>query len=107
VQDSRTRVELWQAEWCPYSHRVRLRLTELGIPFVARQVPVDRDERRALEEATGLRSIPTLVHGDTVVSGADAILAYLNATFEEPADARAHRAMMDEEWPNWLAQHSP
>ncbi len=107
MSESRRLVELWQAEWCPYSHRVRLRLTELGVPFVARQIPVDREERQALEESTGVRSIPTLVDGDTVVSGADAIIAHLNATFDEAADAPAHRAMMDEEWPHWLAQHSP
>lgn len=107
VQESRPLVELWQAEWCPYSHRVRLRLTELGIPFVARQVRVDPDLREALEASTGLRSIPTLVDGDAVVSGADAILAHLDATFEEPDEAHAQRAKMDDEWPHWLAQHSP
>ena len=40
---------LFQAEWCPHSHRVRQRLTELGLPFVAMQVeprPEDRDELR-------------------------------------------------------------
>jgi len=81
-------------------------LTELGIPYLVRQVPVDRDERQLLEAQTGLRSIPTLVDGTTVVSGADAVLAHLDATFDEPADARAHRAMMHKEWPHWLAQHS-
>lgn len=99
-------MELWQAEWCPHSHRVRLRLTELGIPYVARQVPVDRDERLLLEEETGIRSIPTLVDGDAIVSGADAILEHLNAQYEEPATAGAHRAMMREEWAHWLEQHS-
>jgi glutathione S-transferase len=81
-------------------------LTELGIPFVARQVPVDRDERTLLESKTGLRSIPTLVDGDTIVSGEDAILAHLDATTREPADAPAHRAKMREEWPHWLEAHS-
>jgi glutathione S-transferase len=99
-------MEFWQAEWCPHSHRVRLRLTELGISYVARQVPVDRDDRLLLEAETGGRSIPTLVDGDTIVFGADAILEHLNATFAEPAAARAHRAMMREEWTHWLAQHS-
>jgi glutaredoxin len=37
-------VELFQAEWCPYSHRVRQRLTELGLDFTARQVAADPDE---------------------------------------------------------------
>jgi hypothetical protein len=30
-------IELFQAEWCPYSSAVRERLTELGIDLVARQ----------------------------------------------------------------------
>jgi glutathione S-transferase len=105
MPDSPSLIEFWQAEWCPHSHRVRLRLTELGIPYVARQVPVDRDERLLLEEKTGVRSIPTLVDGDAILTGADAILEHLNATSGEPAGARAHRAMMREEWPHWLAQH--
>jgi glutathione S-transferase len=107
VPERRSLVELWQAEWCPYSHRVRLRLTELGVPFVARQVSVEREERLRLESETGVKSIPTLVDGGTVVSGGDAILAHLDATFDEPPGADAHRARMREEWPHWLEQHSP
>jgi glutathione S-transferase len=106
VPESPRLMEFWQAEWCPHSHRVRLRLTELGISYVARQVPADRDDRHLLEAETGGRSIPTLVDGDTIVSGADAILEHLEATTEEPAGARAHRAKMREEWPHWLEQHS-
>ena len=43
---------LYQAEWCPYSHRVRMRLTELQLEWVARPVPVDGGERDAMEAAT-------------------------------------------------------
>lgn len=98
-------LDLWQAEWCPYSHRVRLRLTELGLPFVARQIPVDREGRDELEAATGLRSIPTLVDGDTVVHGADEIIAHLDLRHAEPVDAGRHRAMMRVEWPHWRRLH--
>ena len=85
-------LELWQAEWCPYSHRVRLRLTELRVDWVARTIPLERDARDGMEAATRLRSIPTLVGGDTVVHGADAIIAYLDERHQEPTDARRHRA---------------
>ena len=44
-------LELWQTEWCPSSHRVRQRLTELGVSFVAHQVAVDRDARAELERS--------------------------------------------------------
>jgi glutaredoxin 3 len=95
-------LELWQAEWCPYSHRVRLRLTELGVDWVARTIPVERAERDEMEGATGLRSIPTLVDGDVVVHGADEIVAYLDAHHAEPPDAARHRAQMRVEWPHWV-----
>jgi len=95
-------LELWQAEWCPYSHRVRLRLTELELDWIARTIPVDRAERDAMEAATGTRSIPTLVDGDSVVQGADEIVAFLDARYAEPHDARRHRAQMRAEWSHWL-----
>ena len=95
-------LELWQAEWCPYSHRVRLRLTELRVDWIARTMPLDGDERDAMDAATGLRSIPTLVDGDTVLHGADAILGHLDERFEEPPDAARHRSQMRAEWPHWV-----
>jgi glutathione S-transferase len=98
-------LELWQAEWCPFSHRVRLRLTELRVDWVARTIPAARDERDAMDAATGTRSIPTLVDGSTVVHGADAIIAYLDERLPEPADAARHRAQMRVEWPHWVDLH--
>lgn len=97
-------LELWQAEWCPYSHRVRRRLTELELDWVARAVPLAREERDAMEAATGLRSIPTLVDGDIVLHGADEIVAHLDAQYPEPPDAHRHHAQMRAEWPHWVAQ---
>jgi len=41
-------LELWQTEWCPASRRIRERLTELGIDYVTRQVPVEKEQRTAL-----------------------------------------------------------
>ncbi|HEX3291969.1 MAG TPA: glutathione S-transferase N-terminal domain-containing protein [Gaiella sp.] len=99
-------LELWQAEWCPHSHRVRLRLTELQVDWIARTVPVDRDDRAEMEAATGLRSIPTLVDGDTVVDGADAIVDHLDAHHVEPPGAGRHRAQMRAEWPHWVELES-
>jgi glutathione S-transferase len=96
-------LELWQAEWCPHSHRVRLRLTELRVDWIARTIPADRSERDAMETATGERSIPTLVDGDAVVHGADAIITYLDERHPKPSDADRHRAQMRVEWPHWVA----
>lgn len=84
--------ELWQTEWCPASRRVRQRLTELGIDYVTRQVPVDKDERLLLRERTGSDTIPVLAapHEAPIV-GEAAILAYLEGHEPVPAIARAHR----------------
>ena len=95
-------IELYQAEWCPHSHRVRLRLTELGLDFVAHQVSVDLYQRVELERLSQQLSIPALVFDDgTVHIGDEAILASLDQLFSEPPDAAAHRAKMAEEWPEW------
>jgi glutathione S-transferase len=84
--------ELWQTEWCPASRRGRQRLTELGIDYLVRQVPVDQDDRGLLRERTGAETIPVLVVSDEAVVGEDAILAYLDGHESVPTGARAHRA---------------
>ncbi len=84
--------ELWQTEWCPASRRVRQRLTELGIDYYTRQVPVEKSERSLLRERTGTDTIPVLVvHGQGPIVGEAPILAYLDSYESVPAEARAHR----------------
>jgi glutathione S-transferase len=84
--------ELWQTEWCPASRRVRQRLTELGIDYLARQVPVGKDERVLLRGRTGTDTIPVLVApGEEPLVGEEAIFAYLAGHEPVPAEARAHR----------------
>jgi glutathione S-transferase len=90
-------MELYQAEWCPHSHRVRQRLTELGLDFVARQVPAEPSARDEMRRAVGDDSIPVLVDDDQVVRGDEAILAYLGERYEPRPDADAHRAKAREE----------
>jgi glutathione S-transferase len=85
-------LELYQTEWCPASRRVRQRLTELGVSYVARQVPVERGERLELLLRTGGDSVPALVRDDREAwVGEDEILAYLDERFPEPEGAEAHR----------------
>lgn len=84
-------LELWQTEWCPSSSRVRQRLTELGIAYVVRQVPVERSERHALLAATGSETIPVLTLDDRPpLVGEEAILRWLEQLPESP-EAEAHR----------------
>jgi glutathione S-transferase len=84
-------LELYQTEWCPASRRVREHLTELGIDYLIRQVPVERAARAALAAATGADSIPAVVDDGVVVVGEDAIETYLEERYVEPAEAEAHR----------------
>ena len=84
-------IELWQTEWCPASRRVRQRLTELDVTYVAHQVPVDKANRGALLAATGTDTIPALFDDGTTVTGETAIVAWLDANVAAPTGAAAHR----------------
>ncbi len=89
---STANLDLWQTEWCPASHRVRQRLTELGLTYIAHQVPVDSSERAELEAATGQRTIPVLVTADGEIVGDEAaIMSYLDNHYPEPPDAMTQR----------------
>jgi glutathione S-transferase len=89
---SRLLYELWQTEWCPASRRVRQRLTELGLDYITRQVPVDKDDRTLLRDRTGTDTIPVLVPpGQPPVIGEATILAFLESHEAIPSEARAHR----------------
>jgi glutathione S-transferase len=94
-------MQLYQAEWCPHSHKVRQRLTELGLDVTLRQVPADPKDRDAMEQAVGTKSIPVLVTDDGErLRGEDEILDHLDA-YEERADAEQHRAKAREEVPTF------
>jgi glutathione S-transferase len=96
-------MELYQAEWCPHSHKVRQRLTELGLDFTARQVPADPDDRDTMKQRVGTEEIPVLVKDDgDSVCGEDDILEYLKR-YEERDDADEHREKSREEVPEFAA----
>lgn len=84
-------LELWQTEWCPASHRVRQRMTELDLTYITRQVPVQREARSELIRATGADEIPVLVASAEVIRGEQAILDYLDEQYTEPPDAAEQR----------------
>lgn len=101
-------LQLFQAEWCPFSHRVRMRLTELGVEVVLRQVAADRSQRHDMARVTnGAVGIPTLLTPDGPISGADEIIAWLDARYAERSDVEAHRAKRRADWPHWLELHGP
>jgi glutaredoxin len=85
-------LHLYQAEWCPFSHLVRQRLTELGVDFVAHQVEPLPEQRDAMEAAVGSRVIPVVVLEDETVLDGDAaeIVADLDRRLPENAHTRDH-----------------
>jgi glutaredoxin len=96
-------MELYQAEWCPHSHKVRQRLTELGFDYTVRQVAADPDERTDMKRRVGTDEIPVLVaDGGEARCGEDEILDFLDA-FEERLDAAEHRDKSREEVPEFAA----
>ena len=88
-------IELYQAEWCPFSSAVRERLTELDVPFVARPVPAYHGDRTQLKELAGTQDIPVLVFDDgTFMSGTRQILAELDERGPDPPTAQAHKEQL-------------
>jgi glutathione S-transferase len=70
-------LELYQFEGCPYCSKVRKKMTELGIDFIARQA--DKQDRSRVEEVSGQTNVPVLVdpNTDTVMPESDDIVDYL------------------------------
>ncbi len=87
-------IEIFQAEWCPYSRVVRQRMTELGVDFVCRQVAPERDDRDAMREAVGDVSIPAIKLDDGSVLSGDTreILAEIDQRFAPAEWEEGHRA---------------
>jgi glutathione S-transferase len=83
--EGRIGIELYQAEWCPYSARVRRRLTDLGVDFVAHQVERDPEHRERLRQVSGQTEIPVLVAGPTLLCDTDEILDWLDCRYGEAA----------------------
>jgi glutaredoxin len=85
-------LELWQTKWCPASQRIRARLTELGVDYVTRQVPVGKEQRQALRKTTGSETIPTLVSETARSPSASKQYAVPSTNRStEPPEADAHR----------------
>ena len=86
-------LELFQTEWCPASRRIRQRLTELGLDYLNRHVPVEREKRTVLLGLSGSDTVPTLLTRDgAAFVGESEILAHLERHYGESEQADAHRA---------------
>ncbi len=85
-------MKLYQAEWCPFSHRVRAKLTELGIDYEVANVSASARKREDLEEIAGTRAIPVLVDGERIMSDSGEAISYLEQKYEaDPDELKLHR----------------
>ena len=85
-------MKLYQAEGCPFSHRVRAKLTELGIDYEVENVSASAERREELEEVAGTRAIPVLVDGERVISDSGEAISYLEQKYEaDPEELKLHR----------------
>ena len=85
-------MKLYQAEWCPFSHRVRAKLTELGVDYEIVNVPASTQKREELEEVAGTRAIPVLVDGERVITDSGEAISYLEQKrASDPEELKVHR----------------
>ncbi|MFQ3549736.1 MAG: glutaredoxin domain-containing protein [Armatimonadota bacterium] len=77
-------LKLYQAEWCPYCARVRMKMSEMGIDYININVPRAKPDRKELIELSGQSGIPTLVceDGTIIADDDDAIIAYLEKHYK-------------------------
>lgn len=71
-------LEVYQFEGCPYCKKVRQKMKELGLDFIARQVEPNGDRER-VKEVSGQTGVPVLKdpNTDTVMPESDDIVEYL------------------------------
>ena len=76
-------LELYQFEKCPYSKKVRLKLSELELDYITRNVPVDRSRRDMVKRVSGQIGVPVLIDSRTglVMAESDEIVAYLEKEY--------------------------
>jgi len=76
-------LELYQFEACPHCAKVRRKLEELRLDWVARSVPEDHARRERVEGISGQPSVPVLVDPENamIVTESDDICAYLDETY--------------------------
>ncbi|RME60814.1 glutaredoxin [Candidatus Parcubacteria bacterium] len=80
-------IELYQFEQCPYSRKVREKLTELHLDWVARSAPKGSPQRQKLIELGGKDQVPFLYDPEKGIKlyESDAIIAYLEKEYGNTA----------------------
>ena len=85
-------MRLYQAEWCPFSHRVRAKLTELGVDYELVNVPASSKGRGDLEKVAGTTAIPVLVDERRIIPDSTEAISYLEKEYgADPDELEVHR----------------
>ena len=82
-------LELYQFESCPHCAKVRRKLSDLGLDWISRTVPVDRSERQRVEAISGQPLVPVLADPEhnMVVTEAEDICSYLDEVYGPRAES--------------------
>ncbi len=94
------KIELYHFDRCPYCEKARRGFMVLGVKFESHTIdPDDRDEVIAI---SGNRSVPMIVHGETVMNESTKIIEYLDNKFQSDINLipsnrshRGHAYMLD------------
>lgn len=93
-------IELYHFERCPFCEKSRRAFRALGIEYQSRLI--DPDNRSEVIAISGSKSVPMIVHGDTIMNESTDIIEYLDSHFSpdihlipENRSQRGHARIFD------------
>ncbi len=64
------KVTVYTMDFCPYCERAKTLLKQRGVDYAEVRVPMDDDAQwDALEKKTGMKTMPQILHGETLIGG--------------------------------------
>lgn len=76
-------IEVYQKEGCPFRKKVRARLSERGLSWVAHSAESGSKSAEVLEKLSGGRQVPFLVDAErgVMMGESDDVIEYLDANY--------------------------
>ena len=68
-------VLLYVTSWCPYCRRAKALLTKKGVPFKEVDIEASAENRKAMIDVSGRRTVPQIFINGTHVGGSDELHA--------------------------------
>lgn len=63
------KITTYTKDYCPYCHKAKALLQELGVPFTDIDVTHDEETYRTVKMRSGLNTVPQIFAGDTCLGG--------------------------------------